>query len=186
MSLLSARNAHLSGLVFPYVLSSSFLASIHFQPLERVEVTLRHMENQTRGRLWPILIALLIGILVLLGPMGKSNRFAPSVFPVDAVRWLETNPQSGRMFNAFDWGGYILFHLWPEHKVFIESQTDVTGEVTRQYETIVTLQEGWEDLLQQHNIRWAILPPDWPLTHELIAQGWDAIYQDPVAVILVK
>jgi hypothetical protein len=90
------------------------------------------------------------------------------------------------MFNAFDWGGYILFHLWPEQKVFIESQTDVTGEVTRQYETVITLQEGWQDLFRQYNITWAILPPDWPLTSELKAQGWQTAYQDQTAVILVQ
>jgi hypothetical protein len=90
------------------------------------------------------------------------------------------------MFNAFDWGGYILFHLWPEHKVFIESQTDVTGNVTRQYETVITLQEGWPDILERYEVQWAILPPGWPLTAALSARDWKPIYEDPTAVILIK
>jgi hypothetical protein len=90
------------------------------------------------------------------------------------------------MFNAFDWGGYILLHLWPEQKTFIESHTDVTGEATYQYERVITLQAGWQDVFEQYEITWAILPPDWPLAKELLEQGWDTAYQDPTAVILVQ
>ena len=186
MSLLSARNAHLAGLIFPFVLSISLIGTSHFQRMERVEATIKRMEIQAKGGIWPIIVTLLIGILALAGPMGRLNRFEPSIFPVNAVRWLEAHPQEGRMFNAFDWGGYILFHLWPEQKVFIESQMDVTGDATRQYETILTLQEGWQDIFDQYKITWAIIPVNWPLTYELMAQGWETAYQDQTTVILVK
>jgi hypothetical protein len=105
---------------------------------------------------------------------------------VDAVRWLEMHPQPGRMFNAFDWGGYILLHLWPEQKTFIESHTDVTGEATQKYETIITLQDSWQGILEQYDIKWAIIPPSWPLADELKAQKWQTVYQDQITVILVN
>lgn len=186
MSLLSARNAHLSGLVFPYVLATVLAGSTGSPLVERMELTFRRLEGQLRGEVFPIALTILISALLMFSPLGNINRFEPSVFPVDAVQWLENNPQKGRMFNAFDWGGYILFHLWPEHKVFIESQTDVTGDVTKQYETVLTLQDGWESVFKRYDIRWVILPPDWPLTAALSAQGWDPIYQDQTAVILIE
>jgi hypothetical protein len=154
--------------------------------MERIEATITGMEKRVNGGVWPIVITVILSVLILMGPVGKLNRFAPSVFPVDAVRWLETHPPKGRMFNAFDWGGYILFHLWPEQKVFIESQTDVIGEVTSQYETVVTLQPGWQENFERYDITWTILPPAWPLTSELISLGWETAYQDQTAVVLVK
>jgi hypothetical protein len=90
------------------------------------------------------------------------------------------------MFNAFDWGGYILLYLWPEQKTFIESHTDVTGEATQKYETIIALQEGWQEIFEAYDIAWVIVPPEWPLVRELAAQGWQAIYQDQTAIILLK
>jgi hypothetical protein len=186
MSLLSARNAHLVGIVFPFVLSNANMGMIARGTLGNIEEAIKRMESQIKGSFLPIILTVLISATLLAGPLGGFNRFEPSVFPVKAVRWLETHPQTGRMFNAFDWGGYILLHLWPEQKTFIESHTDVTGEATQQYETIITLQDGWQDLFEQYNIAWAIIPPDWPLAKELIKQGWETAYQDQTALILVK
>ena len=186
MSLLSARNAHLTGVVFPFVLSIELMGIIAFRPLKNIEALIRRMEAQANKSMWPVIITVLISVLILSGPVGKLNRFEPSVFPVEAVRWLEAHPQQGRMFNAFDWGGYILFHLWPEQKVFIESQTDVTGEATRQYEAVITLQEGWQDIFNQYEITWVIIPPEWALTKELETQGWKMLYQDQTAAILAQ
>lgn len=186
MSLLSARNAHLAGLVLPFVLASASKGLIPAKALGTIETTMRQMERQVRGHSLPILLTILVSAISLAGPYAGFNRFEPGVFPVDAVHWLETHPQTGRMFNAFDWGGYILLHLWPEQRTFIESHTDVSGEATQKYETIVTLQDGWQDIFMQYNINWAILPPDWPLARELKAQGWETAYQDETAVILVK
>jgi hypothetical protein len=154
--------------------------------LGRIEATLRQMESQIKGFTLPIILTILISAVMLAGPYAGFNRFEPSVFPVEAVRWLETHPETGRMFNAFDWGGYILLHLWPEQKTFIESHTDVTGEATQKYETIITLQAGWQELFEQYDVAWAIIPPTWELSAELKAQGWETAYQDQTAVILVK
>jgi hypothetical protein len=131
-------------------------------------------------------MALLLGVLLLAFPLRNYYRFDPDVFPVSAVQWLEAHSQEGRMFNAFDWGGYILFHLWPSQQVFIESQTDTNGELTRHYETVVTLSSGWEDVFSTYAITWAIIPPDWALTEALKRKGWTIAYEDATAVILVN
>ena len=186
MSLLSARNAHLAGVVFPFVLSSTLERNIEVQPLRALEAIIRVMEGQVRGVVLPIVLTILLSALVLAGPLAGFNRFEPSVFPVEAITWLEDHPQTGRMFNAFDWGGYILLHLWPGQKTFIESHTDVTGEATQKYEKVITLQQGWQRIFEEYNIAWAILAPEWPLAKELKVQGWEIVYQDQTAVILVK
>ena len=186
MSLLSARNAHLSGIVFSFVLSSMLTRGASLQLSKRMEAAIQRVDTQVSGVLLPIILTVLISSVTIAGPFAGFNRFEPSVFPVEAVTWLENHPQPGRMFNAFDWGGYILLHLWPEHKTFIESHTDVTGEATQKYETIITLSDGWHDLFEQYNIAWAIIPPDWPLAEELKMRGWQTVYQDQTSIILVR
>lgn len=186
MSLVAARNAHLLGLIFPFVLSHCFKKTTAFPFFQTTEAAFERMDTQARGSVLPIVLTLLISAMWITGPSARSIRYEPSVFPVHAIQWLEAHPPAGRMFNAFDWGGYILFHLWPEQKTFIESQTDVTGEATRKYETVVTLQEGWQEIFEAYSITWAIVPPEWPLARELAAQGWETAYQDQTATVLIK
>ena len=185
MSLLSARNAHLFGVVAPFVLANGISGITNFRPFKIIETMILQVESQISGKLLPILITVAISFAVL-ARAGNFNRFESYIFPVDAISWLKNNPQSGRMFNAFDWGGYILFHLWPQQKVFVESQTDVSGELTREYERVITLSNDWREIFTQYDISWVIIPPEWDLARELTAMGWETTYQDQTAIILVR
>lgn len=186
MSLVSARNAHLFGVVAPSVLCSSLQYGQSAGWIRKIEESIDRIQGQANGYLWPLAFTIVLSIFALSWPLRTFNRFEPTVFPVDAVQWLEDHPQPGRMFNAFDWGGYILFHLWPEQQMFIESQTDTSGEVTQMYEDIITLQSNWMTIFKRYNITWVIIPPNWNLGNELIKQGWETAYHDSTAVILVQ
>lgn len=91
------------------------------------------------------------------------------------------------MLNEFNWGGYILYRSWPQQRVFLDSQSDFYGEAfMKEYEQILSAQGDWESLLRNYQVGWAIIPPGWPLTKELIKQGWKTAYQDQTAVILIR
>lgn len=186
MSLLSARNVHLYGVAAPLLLAGTLTDRQTPHIIERLETLLASVEEHLRGMAWPVATVLIIGSLVLTGTLGVNNRFSPKMFPVQTVDWLEDNPQTGKMFNAFDWGGYLLWRLWPAHLTFIDSQTDVRGDVTREYEKVVTLADGWQTTLKQYDVQWVIIPPDWPLSKALLVEGWRKVYQDETAVIFVR
>jgi hypothetical protein len=186
MSLLSARNVHLYGVAAPLLLASALAGRQVPRIIERLETLFARVEDNLRGLVWPLITALLIGSLLLSGAFGIENRFSPRIFPVQAVDWLENNPRTGKMFNAFDWGGYLLLRLWPAHLTFIDSQTDVRGEITREYEKVVTLADGWQATLEQYAVQWVIIPPAWPLAKALAADGWQEIYRDDTAVIFTR
>jgi len=187
MVLFSARNVHFYGVVAPFVLVSVFSKQQVVSPLKRVEELLEQIESQLRGILWPVL-TLLAGIIILaVTPIGNIERFSPTYFPIQATEWLKANPQEGNMFNTFDWGGYLSLELWPEKLVFIDSQGDVYGETfIREYEQIVTLGNGWQDILTKYNVNWALVPKDWDLVTALTEAGWREVYRDDTAVILVR
>jgi hypothetical protein len=115
-------------------------------------------------------------------------QFSPQVFPVQALDWLESNPQSGNMFNEFNWGGYILYRTWPHQRVFLDSQSDFYGEsLVQEYEQIMNTQGDWFPLLEKYQVGWAIIPPDKALAKVLQSElGWVPVYQDKIAVILHK
>lgn len=184
MSLMAFRNVHLYGIVAPFVLAEALTDLRNLPLVNRLEATLARVEDQISGAIYPVVTVLVLGALVILSPISKLlYRFEPETFPVDAVRWLESNPQSGRMFNDLNWGGYLALNLHPQ-KTFVDSVADVTGEVTLEYETVLTLAAGWEGILEKYAVGWVIAPADSALTQKLVEQGWRELYRDETAAIL--
>lgn len=184
MSLMAARNVHLYGVVAPFALAETLHGLSRLAEVRSVESVLRQMEARVKSMLWMIVTVIVFSVLILGTRVRNIYSFDPSFFPVDAVTWLESNPQQGRMFNDLNWGGYIAWRLWPAQKVFADSMADVTGEVTREYETAITLTPGWENIFSRYDIRWAVLPRGSALVHSLQAGGWELIYGDETTEIV--
>jgi hypothetical protein len=159
-----------------------------FHKLEANISTINHSSN---GLVW--VAAVIVAIIFLfrsniaIDPAGKGNAFDPAFFPIQAVSWLDSHPQEGHMFNEFDWGGYILLKLWPAYPIFMDGHTHIYGEpLTREYEQVISLSKGWEDVFEKYQIEWAILRVQSPVIERLEEQGWQILYQDETAVILRK
>ena len=184
MSLLAARNVHIYGVVAPILLANTLTGSERINILSRFEKVFSSVEKNIRGYVWVIVSILFLTSFLLTGISGMNYQFDPQRFPVQALDWLESHPQEGKMFNAFDWGGYILFRTWPNHLAFIDSQTDVIGDATREYEMVVGLADDWREVLVRYDIHWIIVPKDWKLVQVLTNGGWMEIYADEMAIIL--
>ena len=199
MALFSARNIPLYSVIAVPILVSktaSIIKDIQDIPITQKFVKyqnrLLEIEEPLRGGLWSIASVLLICFLLMSGYHldieNQGNQFREEVFPVAAVNWMTDNPQEGNGFNHFPWGGYLLYRNWPEQLVFIDGQTDFYGEeLTREYEQIITLREGWEKVLDLYNIRWALIPVESALVNALESKpNWKIVYQDSTSVILIR
>jgi hypothetical protein len=184
MSLFAARNIHLYCIVAPFVLAETLTAENKFAFINKMETTFSNMESRLRGIFWPV--AITIGFCIFVLP-ANSHQFNPKWFPVDAVAWLKTHPQEGRMFNEISWGGYIAWYLWPDQSVFIDSIGDFEGELTREYLLAVTSSpnDDWQDVFTKYDISWVVIPTNSPLTMKLLdTKEWTLLYQDDTAIIL--
>jgi hypothetical protein len=186
MSLVAVRNIHLYGVVVPFVLAATLGEIRNIRLINRLEHTLENIENQIKGIIWPVLTVITFSVFVIANQTAQTYyQFNPSIFPVQAVAWLENNPQQGNMFNELNWGGYLAFHLWPEQLTFIDSMADTSGNVTMQYETVITLKENWNEILSQHNIEWAVIESNSALAKTLeFDYDWRNLYKDNTTVIL--
>lgn len=154
-----------------------------------VEARITPISQSSNGLIWLILIFGMITALFRAGiPIdvkNKGNVFDDKFFPVQAVNWLETHPQNGHVFNEFDWGGYLLFRLWPRMQIFMDGHTHIYGEaLTKEYAQVITLGDGWEQILNKYNVTWAIVRTDSAVAKALAEKKWTALYQDKTATIL--
>ena len=68
---------------------------------------------------------LLLVFAALQGFRGRPVAFglgvAPDVFPEGAARFIQGTEARGPLFNSQDFGGYLLWSLYPVHRVFMHS-----------------------------------------------------------------
>jgi hypothetical protein len=188
MGLYSARNIPLFAIVATPILGTA-LQSVMGGWKKFVEVgdRLFNIESGLAGIVWPLASVLAVIVLSVSGAFGTRNSHDPRVFPSQAMNWLETHPQSGNMFNYFNWGGYILYRGWPQYLVFIDGQTDFYGEaLTREYEQVILQDKGWNIVLEKYQVEWTLLPVSTSLVEALKNSNWQVLYEDHVAVILRK
>jgi len=146
---------------------------------------------------WPAIgIALMVllarrsgGTAEIPAPITESHglfptTFNPSAFPVRAVEAARAAGVSGRVFNEFTWGGYMLY-AWPEQRVFIDGQTDFYGDsITREFADIRGVQPGWRAKLAAWRIDLVLIETDSPLSEALAHErGWTPIHCDSTAVL---
>jgi hypothetical protein len=190
LSLYSARNIPLFAIITAPYLGQLVQSGIERPAvLNRVDQIITGVEENLRGFFYPLVaILVLTSVAMHQAQPTYANQFNPKRFPVKAIDWMEANPQSGRMFNNFIWGGYILYRMWPEQLVFIDGQTDFYGEaLAREYVQVMSLQDGWEDVLEKYKVTWVIVQTDKPLVRALHEQlHWKLVYQDDTASILHK
>jgi hypothetical protein len=163
------------------------LALMRFlQRMESVEFSLR-------GHLWPIaLIVLTCWIAAHEGKLGVRTlmdaHFDAKRFPVTAVDYLQKENVPGPLASPDDWGGYLIYRLYPRVRTVVDDRHDFYGEeFLKSYLKMVHVEPGWEGFLQQHQAHSVVVPKDSALANILgETAGWREIYRDDVAVAFEK
>jgi len=140
---------------------------------------------------------LIVGLAALFGAYITVTRIAPPQVPMgsyafkvpsEATEFLKSIQPEGHVFNDAQYGDLLIWQS-PRHPlVFIDTRFDMYGpEFVRQYQTMRFAMPGYQQLLDKYKIAWLFVPVDSPLAKSLAnSAGWKAIYQDRIAVILLK
>jgi hypothetical protein len=155
---------------------------------QRFEAAIWKMDHGLTGFMWPVVVALLAGVTFAYRDLYVRipvYNFSAAVFPAKAIDWEQHHVLPGRMFNDLNWGGYLLYRLWPSQRVFIDSQTDFYGEeFVREYEALILAEPGWPAVLDHYHIGWAIIPTSSKLADQLASSSdWRSLYSDSTASI---
>lgn len=146
-----------------------------------------------------LLGAVNLGLLLLVVGLAVAKVWVPlqpafnqalqrESLPADAVAWIRQHLPAGEMFNPYNWGGYLIWALWPDYRVFVDGRTDLYGdEFLHQYLDVWLARPGFEQTLATYNVNLVLVGPHDTLSNRLACDGgWDKVYQDQVAVIWVR
>jgi hypothetical protein len=134
-------------------------------------------------------ILVLVGAAVVtmrIGPQGQSGATG-EVFPVAAVAWLDAHPSGDRIFNRYEWGGYLGLQR-PGRPIFIDGRADVYGdEVLLEYVETISAHGDPQAVFDRYQIDHVLFPGDTTLGRWLAESGaWEEVYSDSVATVWVS
>jgi hypothetical protein len=179
------------------------LAASLLPPVDRrsaTEAALRFRPARPAGpslALGAINLALLVvvgaGMVVYRGlpslrPAGEAAAIS-AVLPVQATDALQRLGRPVRVFNYYDYGGYLVWRLYPNgSRVFIDGRVEVYGpEVFSQYLRVSYLASGWPDVLVQSHPDAIVLPSGHPLVGILQQDPqWSLLNRDGVATVFTR
>jgi hypothetical protein len=141
-------------------------------------------------RRFPLLsILTMVLIFVLLRTPGSPPKFRPQynpeIYPHDAIAAVRKMGLSTRMVTTDVWGGYLIYRLYPDVRVFWDTRLDFYGApYNKAAVDALKGYPGWDKTLADNRITAALVPVNQPLA-ALLAQSkdWQVVYKDEVAIL---
>lgn len=202
MALLAVRNVALFALVAPPILTrhatpalrdmarAPRLAWLH--PL--LSPPARPSPRRSMALLNVLLLVLIVGAAAATIGLALLRLSGPAAWgrglPLEAAAYLDESDLPGKMFNTYNWGGYLIWSLHPETPVFVDGRTDLysfNGSVLDDYSTVHWGLAGWQEVLDRYDIGY-VLTERAGLLDSLLSRegGWELAYQDAVAVVYAR
>ena len=151
------------------------------------------MELNLRGHAWAVL-AVVLGLLICANQGRAGNNqwrdahFDARRFPVQATDFLAQRGIREPIFAPDSWGGYLIYRLYPENKVFVDDRHDFYGEeFLKEYLKAIRLTPDWDSFLNARRVKWVLVPARSSLANMLEQTShWTTTYQDNTAVLFER
>jgi hypothetical protein len=187
LSLMAGRNIALFALAAAPILARHANASL--KPLLEAREKGRQLPEQvTRVLNTVFFILLLIAAILKITPLLSTEFNQKAIteqVPVEAVEALLTAESPGALFNSYNWGGYVLWKLYPAYWSFVDGRTDLfSDDILHEYLLAWRAEPGWDSVLDSWGIQVVLIEPQAPLVRALEHDGWMTLYTDDQAVLL--
>ncbi len=114
---------------------------------------------------WVFFLPLLILIIFSANNVRKlinEKRLGLGVwtnYPEMTVNFLKEHNVRGNIFNDYGYGGYLIWHLWPDIPVFIDGRTPTIydQDFLWLYSSSIQKKEVWEKVAEQYGIDIALI-----------------------------
>jgi hypothetical protein len=111
-----------------------------------------------------------------------------SRYPERTMTFIRENRLPHQLFSVYAWGGYELWRLYPEYRMFMDGRTHVYGpDVLREFLDVVNVSPRWQVVLDKWQVQTILALRSSPLSETLLAQGgWRRVFTEREAVVFVR
>jgi hypothetical protein len=200
LALFAARNIPLFAIVAaPFVAQSVYetLLGLEYAPAARwfqravggfrnVGAEFSEIDRHWRFHELSVAAALVLALLIVNpNATGKLKpEYDPQRYPSKALSVLRADPNS-RIFTDDEWGDYLLYNLYPGHKVFVDGRDDFYGQDFEQkYMDLMNVKYDWEQSLNKYKVDTILLSTKTALAGAIKQSShWRTVYDDTIAII---
>jgi len=187
-TLRSARNVPFFALAAMPVLAGQFwsLLSAH------VHTTEVSSKDSRRALAFNVLLFVIVPIILITvvarRTLAKQPQVEAETYPVAAVNFVKSQNLPQPIYNEYHWGGYLIWKLYPQYRVYIDGRADVYGDtLIEEYFTVHDGERAWRKPLDTYGIRTVLIEPDTPLASLLRDdKDWQNVFEDKQSVIFVR
>ena len=111
-----------------------------------------------------------------------------SRYPERTMTFIRENRLPHQLFSVYAWGGYELWRLYPEYRMFMDGRTHVYGpDVLKEFLDVVNVSPRWQVVLDKWQVQTILALRSSPLSETLLAQGgWRLVFTEREAVVFVR
>lgn len=137
-----------------------------------------------------IVLSTVIFSLSIFYPIYHANDEVKinKALPVNAANFVVQNGITGNMFNSYNHGGYLIYRLAPDRKVFIDGRADVYGD--KFIQDFMDIYQGnamWKEKFDKLSIDYVICDINAPIRQLLLAeQSFKEVYIDKFHSVLLN
>lgn len=173
--------------MFPLMFFFTFFYQLH-------HLNLKSITRKTTVFALLIFILFFFNIAYVTSRYSADNKWfgsgLESFAPVKEVAFLKKYHLEGPVFNDYLIGGYLLWDLYPDYKVFIDPRhVPFAGQVAPDYWEFISKPATAEDIIKfnkKYPFKTAIIHyKELPLIFDFLNAGWRLVYFEKNAAVLV-
>jgi len=133
-----------------------------------------------------LILVVVVSSNVVADHLSNELSLEQSLFPFKAAAFLDEKHLPAPILNSYDFGGYLIWKLYPRYTVYIDGRADLYGDAF--LENFIHLyQVDVDPRPALVGIRTVILEPRCSLANFLRSQpDWNRVYEDRVAVVFTR
>jgi hypothetical protein len=122
-----------------------------------------------------------------------QSAISPFRVPVTAAEYLKSHPVAGNIFNSDRFGGYLLWEMYPDKKVYIDGRFILrSADFLNDYLSMLQNPELFGRIVDTYSISSVVVPcaifyDCMGLIHWLYhSDEWDLVFTDGGSVVFIK
>jgi hypothetical protein len=138
---------------------------------------------------WTLFASVTCVALLRVGMVVSAEAPIAKEFPVAAADYLLSARPPGPMLNSYNFGGYLIWRLYPIYPVFIDGRADVYGDafMDEYYARVWQGRGDWQAYLDRFNIRLVVVEKEGTLAALLRTQPqWKLAHEDSLAAVFQR
>ena len=135
-----------------------------------------------------VILPAIVAVISVRRAVARQPQVEAENFPVAAVEFIKSQNIPQPIYNEYHWGGYLIWKLYPQYRVYIDGRADVYGDaIMEEFFVVYDGEQAWRTPLDKYGIQSVLVEPNTAIATLLREDPtWQKVFEDQQAVIFIR